>query len=253
MVTMNVAGLLLDLEVAKMTYVTREEWLTKAKDEIIEKIFAPHELRFPPLVKVGAAPLPCKMVEKDGENLIGGTLGICIYPEQADDNCIHIFINTVLGQDDVMQILGVLVHELVHAHVMGEGHECKHGFPFSKIIRTVGLEGKPKSTFVAEDSELHATLSFIADGLGPYPHAPVRPKQKAKRQSEMLTLVCSTDPEFTVKVKFSQIYEKGMPKDFNGEPMVAKDPEKFAELEEAYLSQSDEEQEAADVEEKAAE
>jgi hypothetical protein len=229
---------------------TREEWLTKAKDLIIEQIFKPHELRFPPLVKVGCAPLPCKMTD---DGVAVGTYGICIYPEQAEDGCVHIFINTVLGNGHIMEILGTLVHELVHAHVMGEGHECKHGFPFSKIIRTVGLEGKPKSTTVGEDTELHATLSGIAMQLGDYPHAPIRPKMTKKRQSEMLTLVSGTDPEFTVKVKFSQVYEKGMPKDFNGEPMVAKDPAKFAELEEAYLSQPDEEQEAADVEEKAAE
>jgi len=227
---------------------TREEWLTKAKDLIIEQVFTPHELRFPPLVKIGCAPLPCKTVGEGFDMAITGTFGICIYPEQAEDGCVHIFINTVLGNGHIMEILGTIVHELVHAHVMGEGYECKHGFPFSKIIRTVGLDGKPKSTFVAEDSELHATLCGIAMTLGDYPHAPIRPKAKKVRQSEMLTLVCSTDPDFQVKVKFSQIYEKGMPKDFNGEPMIAKDPAKFAELEEVYLSQPDEEQEAADAE-----
>lgn len=232
--------------------ITREEWLTKAKNLIIEKVFQPHELRFPPLVKIGCAPLPCKTVGEGANMLITGTLGICIYPDQAEDGCVHIFINTVMGNAHTMLILATIVHELVHAHVMGEGYECKHGFPFSKIIRTVGLEGKPKSTYVAEDSELYATLMFIGQQIGDYPHAPIRPKVKKTRQSEMITYVSETDEEYTVKLKFSQVYEKGAPRDFNDQAMKPKDQDKWSELEAWYLSDKSE-QEAADAEEKAAE
>lgn len=200
----------------------REEWLTKAMDRIVEDVFQPNDLRFPPLKKISCGLCP------------GKAIGICVYPQQADDNCVHIFISPELGHDDVMTILGTIVHELTHCHVMGEGHECKHGFPFSKIIRTVGLEGPPKATFVAEGTELYATLSGIAAELGPYPHAPLRKKPVKTRKSEILTWISTTDEEFEVKCKFSTAYEKGTPRDFNGEPMKPKDPAKFDELEEDY-------------------
>lgn len=211
--------------------MTREEWLTSAKDLIIEKIFKPNELEFPPLVKISCGLCP------------GKSIGICVYPEQADDNCIHIFISPELGKDDVTTILATICHELVHAHCMGQGYECKHGAPFSKLIRVIGLDGPPKATFASEGSELHATLSSLAVELGPYPHAPLRKKEPKKRQSEMITYVSPTDPEYTVKLKFSQAYEKKPPRDYNDQPMVPADNDKFLELEQAYLGGVDPEQE----------
>jgi hypothetical protein len=222
---------------------TREEWLTKAMNRIIEDVFTPNELRIPPGTKISVAPLPCKPT-LPGEKALG-TYGVCWYPDRSDAGETQIFINAILGNDDVMDILGTVVHELVHAHVMGEGHEsCKHGFPFSKIIRTVGLGGKPKSTTVDEGTELHATLSGIAVELGSYPHAPLRPKAKKVRQSEILTWVSETDPEYTVKAKFSLTQEKGVPRDYNSQPMVPKDPDKFAELEDRTVEEIEEEEAA---------
>lgn len=220
----------------------REEWLTKATNLIIKQVFEPNELRTPVILRVACGPLPSKW------------LGACANPEYADDNACHIWISPELGTGQEMDILGTLVHELCHSHCFAEGFlDHKHGHPFSSVIRTVGLEGKPASATAHEGTELWATLQGIATGLGPYPHMPLRKKPKKTRVSEMLTLVSSTDEEFTVKVKFSQIYEKGFPRDFNDQPMVVKDADKFAELEANYLSQPDEQQEAADAEEKAAE
>ena len=223
------------------TNTDREEWLTKATDLIIEQVFAPHELRQPPILRVACGILP------------GRWAGACSNPEYADDSAVHIWISPKLGTGDEMEILGTLVHELVHSHCFAEGYtEHKHGAPFSSVIRTVGLEGKPAQATAHEGTELYATLQGIAASLGEYPHRPLRGKPKKTRQSEILAYVSSTDPDFEVKVKFSLAYEKGAPKDFNGEPMKPKDEEKWAELEEAYLNK-DEEQEAAGAEDKAAE
>ncbi len=221
---------------------TREEWLTKAKDLIIEQVFKPYEVHFAPIIRVSVGLCP------------GKSIGVCCSPKTADDGAINIFITPEHGNNDAMEILSTLTHELCHAENFSNGHEkAGHGHQFKKVAYQVGLEGKPKSCGAREGTELYATLNGILMSLGDYPHAPLRKKEKKTRQSEMLTLVSSTDEEFTVKVKFSQIYEKGMPKDYNGEPLVAKDKDKYSELEEAYLAQPDEEQEAADAEEKAAE
>ena len=146
-----------------------------------------------------------------------------------------------------MQILATIVHELCHATCAGQGYEMSdvgHGHPFNKFIRTVGLEGKPKSTVCNPGTELWSTLEGIAADLGPYDHAPFRKAEKKTRQSMNITLVSESDAEFEVKVKFPLVYEHGMPKDYNGQPMVAKDKKKWAELEEIYLSHPDEDEEA---------
>jgi hypothetical protein len=220
----------------------REEWLIRAKDRIIELIFTPNDLRMPPKICVACGICP------------GSAVGFCTRPEFSDESAIHIWISPELGNGEIMQILGVLCHELCHAQVFGDGYEsCSHGHPFSSVIRTIGLEGKPRSATAHEGTELWATLQGIASELGNYPHAPLRKKEKKTRQSEMITYISETDEEYAVKLKFSQVYEKGAPRDFNDQPMKPKDQDKFAELEANYLSQPDEEQEAADAEEKAAE
>ncbi len=215
---------------------TREEWLTKATNRIIEDVFAPHELRMPVILKVGCAPLPCKPTQP-GEMPLG-TYGVCYYPEFSDDNSVNMFVNAILGNDDVMLILSTLTHELCHANCHADGFsDAKHGHPFNKIIRTVGLEGKPAKAQADPGTELWSTLEGIAMELGPYPHAPLRPKVKKTRQSEMLTWVSDTDPEYTVKAKFTMTQEKGVPRDHNGQPMRPKDMDKFNELEDRTIEE----------------
>jgi hypothetical protein len=224
--------------------IEREMWLNKAMNLIIDQVFSPNELRIPPRLTIAAGLCP------------GKALGICSKPQYSDEAAVHIWITPELGTDDAMTVLGIICHELCHAVCHADGYDVvghSHSHPFPQHCKTVGLSGKPKSAIAQEGTELWSTLEGINMTLGVYPHKPLRKKEAKTRKSEILALVSSTDPDFQVKVKFSQVYEKGMPKDFNGEPMVAKDPAKFSELEEAYLSQPDEEQEAADAEEKAAE
>lgn len=211
----------------------RDEWLTKAMETIVEKVFTPNELRLPPLTKIACGICP------------GRAIGICANPMYADDGACHIWISPELGSDDVMVILGTITHELCHAVCHADGYDdAGHGHPFSSHIRTVGLSGKPKSANVQEGTELWSTLESISMDLGPYDHKPLRKKEKKTRQSMNVVLVSESDAEFEVRVKFPLVYEHGMPKDYNGQPMVAKDKQKWAELEEIYLSQPDADEEA---------
>lgn len=209
----------------------RDEWLTKAMEKIIEKVFKPHaELVMPPRLTIAAGLMP------------GKAIGVCTDPDLSDDATVHIWITPEHGKDDVMQILATIVHELCHATCCGQGYSLKetgHGHPFNKFIRDVGLEGKPKRTTCNPGTELWATLEGIAADLGPYDHAPFRKAEKKTRQSMNITLVSESDAEFEVKVKFPLVYEHGMPKDYNGQPMVAKDKQKWLELEELFLSSED--------------
>lgn len=198
----------------------REDWLTQAMNRIIEDVFEPHDLRMPPILKVSCGICP------------GKAIGFCTHSKHADDAAVHIFISPELGADRVMDILGTLTHELVHANCDAEGFdEAGHGHPFNEIIRTVGLEGKPKYAAAKPDTELWATLCGIAAELGLYPHQKLNKVAKKTRKSEILTWVSITDDKYTVKAKYSMTVEKGRPRDFNGVEMVAKDPDKLSELE----------------------
>lgn len=215
---------------------TREEWLTKAKDLIIEQIFKPHDLHFSPILRVSVGPCPGKAV------------GFCCDPDFADDGAINMFVTPEHGNNEAMDVLSTLTHEIVHAQNYSEGHKSGHGHQFTKIMKLVGLEGKPKSCGAHEGTELFATLTGILMSLGEYPHAPIRKKETKKRLSENLTWISSTDPEYSVKCKFSLSQDKGVPRDYNGEPMVPKDPDKFAELEDRTVEDIEEEEAAAQPE-----
>lgn len=213
----------------------REEWLSKARDLIIEQVFSPHELRFAPIVRISTGICP------------GKSVGVCCNPEFADDGAINIFITPEYGSEQTMEVLGTLTHELTHAHLFSEGYlDHGHGAQFKGVCKLVGLEGRPKSATAHEGTELWATLQGVAASLGEYPMGPLRKKPKKTRQSEMITYVSPTDLEYTVKLKFSQAYEKKPPRDYNDQPMVPADNDKFLELEQAYLEGVDPEQEAAE-------
>lgn len=205
---------------------SREAWLEKAMALTIEKVFKPHEdLIMPPILRIACGICPGSK-----------TLGICTSPEFADDAAVHIWITPKLGNspEDTIVILATIVHELVHASVHARGyHDVKHGHPFSKDIRTVGLEGKPKSTFAAEGSELYTTLQGIALELGTYPHMPLRGKEPKKRLSKVLTWVSETDPDYTIKINYDLTEAHGAPRDYNNQSMALKDKDKLALIEES--------------------
>lgn len=75
----------------------------------------------------------------------------------------EIFISPIL--DNTEEVLGIIIHELVHAV-----DDCKsgHGKKFKKIATTIGLTGKMIHAHPNED--LTKVVKTIADALGPYPH-----------------------------------------------------------------------------------
>lgn len=219
--------------------IAREEWLNKAMHLIIKQVFEPNELRMPVILKIACGLCP------------GKAIGICSRPQYSDEAAVHIWITPELGTDDSMTILGTITHELCHASCHADGFDdVGHSHPFPSFCKKVGLSGKPKHATAEEGTELWSTLEGINMTLGVYPHKPLRKKEVKKRQSENLTWVSETDETYEVKCKFSLAYEHGNPRDYNGQPMAPKDKDKWHELEEWYLSQPDEDQEAADAEEK---
>lgn len=220
---------------------TRDQWLNDAMEAVIKKVFTPVNLRLPPITKIACGLCP------------GKALAVCTNPLFADDSAVHIWVTPGWGSENVMEILGAITHELCHAVAHAEGYnDCGHSHPFSKYIRDVGLEGKPKHATAVEGTELWATLEGIAAELGPYDHAPLRKKESKKRNSDVVTWVSSTDPEFEVKAKYSLTVEKGTPRDPSGVPMEPKDKAKYEEIAARHEAGLTEEEEAEKAESEAA-
>lgn len=85
------------------------------------------------------------------------------------DGAPEISISPTLGQDDI-EVLGTVVHELVHCALGGAfDHRRKE---FRDACLSVGLVGRMAATTVGP--ELRVKLAEISKRLGPYPHVGVK-------------------------------------------------------------------------------
>lgn len=136
--------------------ITREEWLNRAVE-----IFRP---RF---VEVGM-PLPERVHVSVGfpKGAAGESkyvLAVCLIRAVSTAGINEIFISPEYDKGD--HILGILIHELIHAADDGlHGHKGA----FAAAATRLGLTGKMTETVPGVD--LAAELITIAGSLGPYPH-----------------------------------------------------------------------------------
>lgn len=193
-------------------HTTREGWLLEAVGEIKSRMFDPLNLELPKIVRVSPG-------------FCGGTkaIGMCVKPECADDASTSMFVDPLLA--DPVEVLAVLIHELVHAHCFALGLDCGHKGKFVKIIRELGLEGKPTATIVVPGSALHQTCIAMAMKLGDYPHAPVRRKTKPRPKHNWISYISTVNEEYIVRANRNTVEEFGPPRDPQGEAMVPKDGE----------------------------
>lgn len=151
--------------------VTREQWLLDAIKIIGDEKFKPLGHKFNDIrVSVGFT---------DKKKAIGQWW----IPQATTDNHSSIFLHP--GHATPVEILGTLVHELVH-DVVGVGHGPK----FKKLALSVGLEGKMRAT--VSSKELEKYLETVVKRLGKFPHS--RLKQSAspvkKQTTRMIKMEC---------------------------------------------------------------
>ena len=110
-------------------------------------------------------------------------IGECWDSTAISDGICQIYISPVL--EDPTRVLGVLVHELVHAAV-----GCKHGHtgPFRKAALALGLTGKMTAT--TEGPELRDRLTDLSARLGPYPHSALDATRRKTQSTRMLKAEC---------------------------------------------------------------
>lgn len=132
--------------------MTREEWLKKAV----------RSMR--PLLRKAGLTMRAKWQVSVSLASRRSAIGQCWYEmASASGKTANIFICPTVG--DPVEVLGVLLHEMIHASLP---HGVHHGPKFARACKQIGLEGKP--THATPGPALKAELARLAAFLGTYPH-----------------------------------------------------------------------------------
>jgi hypothetical protein len=185
---------------------TRESWLRAATDELRDYF------------KRSGYPLPAKIrfaIAFPSTGRKGNRVGECWHSSTSADEHFEIFIRA--DQSEPVEVLGVLVHELVHAVVPVD---AKHGKKYRDAAVKIGLTGKMVHALPGE--LLQKRLDDIAASLGPLPHARLNiergadnrgPADREKKQkARMLKAECEVEGcGFLVRVAAAQVRNVGPP------------------------------------------
>jgi hypothetical protein len=178
--------------------MNREAWLT-AGVQAITPMFKEHGYTVPDKIRVSCGWPSIKALGRASRRI-----GECWSTRNSGDSTWEMFITP--GLADPVRVLGVLVHEIVHAVV---GLECGHRGAFRTCATKLGLEGKMTAT--TESAELVKRLNAIIEKLGPYPHAVLKGSGKeAKPQGTRLLKVMCNSCGYTVRITNKWI-DRGLP------------------------------------------
>lgn len=166
---------------------TREQWLNAAVG-LLRPIFK---------ARAGTV-LPTKIRISCGFPMGRGTaIGQCWSKSASKDGTFEVFISPKLA--DKLEVLGVTVHELVHA---GVGLDKKHGPEFRKVATLMLLEGKMKATTTGK--LFKKEFAGVLKALGKYPHAELRgglSSGPGKQDTRLIKVSC---PSCDYKARITQ-------------------------------------------------
>ena len=188
-------------------HTSREAYLRAATNEL-RPYFAKLGLHLPEKIRFAVA------FTSQGKK--GKVAGECWHAGASDDGHHEIIIRADFA--DHAEVLGILVHELVHA---GLPPDAKHGKAFREAALRIGLEGPMRHAMPG--AVLKERLNELAASLGPFPHARLnfdrvtlsgevvadRPKKQGTRmlKAECLGAGCG----YTVRVAARWIKDCGPP------------------------------------------
>ncbi len=186
--------------------MNRETWLDNACDQLDGAFFDVNGYELPKKMQVSCG-FPHAATSK--------AIGQCWAPTASKDETTQMFVSPVL--DEPIQVLGTLLHEMVHASV---GCEAGHKGPFRKMAKEFGFVGKMTATQVTDGSELHAKLLTISSKLGDYPHAAMVKRTKSgKGGSGWLRMQSPEKEDYRVMISPKKLEEYGAPVDPWGNEM----------------------------------
>ena len=184
---------------------TRESWLRAASNEL-RPYFQTCGLTIPENIRFAIA------FPSTGRR--GARIGECWHSSTSDDGNFEIIIRADIA--DPVEVLGVLVHELVHAVLPAD---AGHGTLYKQAAVKVGLEGKMRHAMPSQ--LLRPRLVEIAEILGALPHAKLnidrgrenRPADRPKKQrTRLLKAECDGDGcGYTVRITAKWVDDIGAP------------------------------------------
>ena len=171
-------------------YTTRESWLRAATNEL-RPYFEKLGYKLPENIKFAIA------FTSGGKR--GRIAGECWHPAASEDQHYEIIIRADMA--DPVQVIGILIHELVHVLLPST---VKHGKEFKAIALRVGLEGKMRHALPGPI--LRERVHALAASLGPLPHAKLnftaasdKPKKQTVRYLKSECGVCGYAIRITAK------------------------------------------------------
>lgn len=192
-------------EVRKNTHDTRERWLRAATNEL-RPYFASCGFAIPENIRHAIA------FPSTGRK--GARIGECWHSSTSDDGHFEIIIRADIA--DPVEVLGVLVHELIHAVLPAD---AGHGKLYKEAAIKIGLEGPMRHALPSQ--LLQPRLVELAESLGSLPHAKLnidrgrdnRPADKPKKQrTRLLKAECGGDGcGYTVRITAKWVDDVGAP------------------------------------------
>jgi hypothetical protein len=209
------------------THDTRESWLRTATDEL-RSYFQRCGYPLPDRIRFAIG------FPSTGRK--GNRVGECWHSSTSADEHFEIFIRADI--DEPPKVLGILVHELIHAVVPVD---AKHGKQYRDAAIKIGLQGKMVHALPGE--LLQKRLNDLAATLGPLPHARLNiergadnrgPADRGKKQkARMLRAECEIEGcGYVVRVAASHVRNIGPPHCPRHGPMAVDMPDE-TDIEEA--------------------
>lgn len=151
----------------KTSKLNRETYLQEATKILRKSLFSPKGYKVP---KVKLSISWASRGNKSSKSKSGvSVLGQCYPTQLSEDGINHVIITPALNGSTLegsLRILGVLVHELVHAV---DNCESGHGQAFKQCAIAVGLTGQMRSTGESEWLNQLMTNKIVKE-LGLFPH-----------------------------------------------------------------------------------
>lgn len=171
----------------KKSKLSRENYLIQATDIMRKSLFEPKGYKVPKVELSISWATHGNNSRNTGKAKV---LGQCFNRASSEKGINQVIITPNLDGttiDGSLNILGVLVHELVHAV---DNCVSGHGKAFKDCAMAVGLTGPMRST--GESDELKEYLrKNIIDKLGKFPHAQVNLSKGKKQTTRNIKVECN--------------------------------------------------------------
>lgn len=165
---------------SEVTIELREAWLQAAAQKLWPKVVRAGGVR-PERCRVSCG-WPSKSALRRA-SAKSRRIGEAWHSEASADGAREVFVSPALA--DEVEVMDVLIHELIHAALPSD---AGHGPAFQRIMRSVGLAGKPTATYAGE--ALVEELRVFAHELGRYPHAKLDAEPRTKQRARLMKVSC---------------------------------------------------------------